>query len=104
MIERKEYEELCGDQNYVFEDFFCCPLFPEMAFDAIDALRRADGCELGESGLKQGDDGDVVPILGEVESSVAIDRASLSNRNAGIRSRCEKSTNDIDVAYGGCRN
>ena len=69
-----------------------------VGFDAIDALRRASGCELGESGLKQGDGGGVVPFLGGVEGSVAIVRPSRSKSDTGIRSRCEKSTNDIDVA------
>ena len=67
-------------------------------------LPRAGGCELGESGLQQDDDDGVVPGLCGVEGSFAIDRPSRSKSKAGIRSRCEKSTNDIDAAVSGCQH
>ena len=66
--------------------------------------RRASGCELSESSLNQDGDGGVFPFLGGVEGSAAIARPSHSNSKAGIRSRCEKSTNNIDVATTGCPN
>ena len=66
----------------------------ELYNSIIEAFRRASGCELGESGLKQGDDGGVFQGLGDVEGSFAIERPSLSNSKEGIRPRCDKSTND----------